>query len=148
MPYTSFAQISLFSVVSHDTILHHYFCILDQHLKDATVHGQLVKSGRAWGDHINEPWNILVCVGVYIIFSVGFDITICALCGDAVLAMGQFNTHTLTHTLYAHLLCSTSSHPRLPYFVFSCLFLTGRFIAYESILHHTMLFCSESWRCL
>ena len=64
-------------------------CLLDQHLKDSTVHGQLVKSGRAWGNHINEPWNILVCVGAYIIFSVGFDITICALCGDAVLAMGQ-----------------------------------------------------------
>lgn len=62
------------------------------------MHGQLVKSGRAWGDHINEPWNILVCVGAYIIFSVGFDITICALCGDAVLALGKCYTHTHTFT--------------------------------------------------
>jgi hypothetical protein len=72
-------------------------CLVDQHLKDATVHGQLVKSGRAWADHINEPWNILVCVGAYIIFSVGFDITICALLGDAVLAIGQSNTTTHRH---------------------------------------------------
>jgi hypothetical protein len=53
------------------------------------VHGQLVVRGLAWAQHINEPWKILVYAGAYIIFSVGFDITIIALLGDAVLAVGE-----------------------------------------------------------
>ena len=57
---------------------------------DQSVHGQLVHRGRAWADHITEPWKILVYVGAYIIFSVGFDLTIFALLGDAVLAIGTF----------------------------------------------------------
>lgn len=48
-----------------------------------------MQRGRAWGAHIKETWTILVYVGAYIIFSVGFDITICALLGDAVLAIGE-----------------------------------------------------------
>lgn len=52
------------------------------------MHGQLVARGRAWGAHIAEPWRILVCAGAYIILSVGLEITVCALLGDAVLAIG------------------------------------------------------------
>jgi hypothetical protein len=58
-------------------------------LGDTSVHGQLVVRGLAWAQHINEPWKILVYAGAYIIFSVGFDITIIALLGDAVLAIGE-----------------------------------------------------------
>ena len=64
---------------------------------DQSVHGQLVHRGRAWADHITEPWKILVYVGAYIIFSVGFDLTIFALLGDAVLAIGTFiDSYTLS----------------------------------------------------
>jgi hypothetical protein len=131
--HPSASLVQIFQFLSHDTALHrstayhikshhsyHYYlqfgfsfllscCLVDQHLKDATVHGQLVKSGRAWADHINEPWNILVCVGAYIIFSVGFDITICALLGDAVLAIGQSNTTTYMHT---HTLTLSDTHTK------------------------------------
>ena len=58
-------------------------------LGDTSVHGQLVARGLAWAQHINETWKILVYAGAYIIFSVGFDITIIALLGDAVLAIGE-----------------------------------------------------------
>lgn len=62
---------------------------------ESSVHSQLVQRGRAWGAHINETWTILVYVGAYIIFSVGFDITICSLLGDAVLAIGENSTIVL-----------------------------------------------------
>jgi hypothetical protein len=63
------------------------------------VHSQLVRRGRAWGAHITETWTILVYVGAYIIFSVGFDITICSLLGDAVLAIGESRAVRLCSTL-------------------------------------------------
>jgi hypothetical protein len=47
----------------------------------------LIEQGLAWAAHINEPWHILVLVGIYIIISVGIDITIFAIIGDAILAI-------------------------------------------------------------
>jgi hypothetical protein len=59
--------------------------------KDDSVHGQLVKRGRAWGAHLNEPWRILCFAGAYIILSVGFQLTVCSLLGDMVLAIIRAN---------------------------------------------------------
>lgn len=60
---------------------------------DHSVHGQLVQRGKAWANHISEPWKILVYVGAYIILSVGLELTICSLLGDAVLAIGEYSTY-------------------------------------------------------
>jgi hypothetical protein len=53
--------------------------------RENTLNYQLVARGNAWADHINEPWNILVAVGLYIIISVGFGLPIFGLCGDLIL---------------------------------------------------------------
>jgi hypothetical protein len=52
--------------------------------KGGDVHSQLVKKGRQWADHINEPWHMLVLVAVYIFLSVGLGITLFCGLGDAV----------------------------------------------------------------
>jgi hypothetical protein len=67
-----------------------------------SVHANLVLRGQAWGAHVNEPWRILCMVGTYIILSVGFQLTICALAGDAVLAIvrsGGYYTDNLNEHL-------------------------------------------------
>jgi hypothetical protein len=50
-------------------------------------HEGLCKQGNAWGEHINEPWRILVIVGVYIIVSVGLGMPIFGLLADAVVGI-------------------------------------------------------------
>jgi hypothetical protein len=54
---------------------------------DTGIHGQLVKSGNQWADHINEPWHVLVAVAAYIFISVGFGVTLFCGIGDAVAAV-------------------------------------------------------------
>eukprot|EP01038_Epipyxis_sp_PR26KG_P011709 gene11709-15674_t len=49
------------------------------------IHNALVEQGRAWADHINEPWNILVAVGIYITISVGLGIPIFGTCVDIII---------------------------------------------------------------
>eukprot|EP01038_Epipyxis_sp_PR26KG_P007438 gene7438-10134_t len=49
------------------------------------IHNTLVAQGRAWADHISEPWNILVAVGIYITISVGFGIPIFGTCVDIII---------------------------------------------------------------
>lgn len=86
--------IAPYCIASYQQTISSYLILVPQFFlatsrNDSSVHGQLVLRGRAWGAHISETWTILVYVGAYIIFSVGFDITICALLGDAVLAIGE-----------------------------------------------------------
>jgi len=39
------------------------------------VNESLIQQGKRWGDHINEPWNVLVYVGCFIIATVGCGLT-------------------------------------------------------------------------
>jgi hypothetical protein len=55
--------------------------------RDYSVHRALVRQGRVWADHINEPWKVLVLAGLYIIISVGFGLPIIGLLADAFLAI-------------------------------------------------------------
>lgn len=52
--------------------------------KDLTVHEQLVEKGRMWGDHINEPWNVMVLAAIYVIGSVCLGLPLFGLIGDGV----------------------------------------------------------------
>jgi hypothetical protein len=44
--------------------------------KESGIHERLVKQGRTWARHVQEPWEILVLVGAYLIVSVGLGLPI------------------------------------------------------------------------
>lgn len=56
-------------------------------LEKDTTHAALVAQGKAWADHINEFWHMLVLAGFYILFSVGLGLPIFGLIADAILAI-------------------------------------------------------------
>jgi hypothetical protein len=47
-------------------------------------HEKLVKQGKAWGAHLNEPWHVLVLVAIYIFLSVGLGLPLFGLLADAI----------------------------------------------------------------
>lgn len=51
---------------------------------ESIPHSRLVHQGRAWGRHLNEPWQMLVIAGFYILFSVGLGLPICGLIADGI----------------------------------------------------------------
>ena len=53
--------------------------------KESITNSNLTKQGKLWGQHISEPWNILVLVGFYIFFSVGLNLPIFGLTADVIL---------------------------------------------------------------
>ena len=52
------------------------------------IHKALVERGRAWGRHVQEPWIILVFVGVYVFISVSLGLPIVGLLSDLVRKIG------------------------------------------------------------
>ncbi len=54
---------------------------------DHSPHAQLVKQGKAWAAHVNEPWNVLLAVGLYLLISIGLNLPIFGLIGDAIVAI-------------------------------------------------------------
>jgi hypothetical protein len=42
----------------------------------STLHQQIVKQGKTWGNHVREPWMVMVIVGVYIVIAIGFGLPI------------------------------------------------------------------------
>eukprot|EP01035_Chromulina_nebulosa_P018923 gene18923-24727_t len=40
--------------------------------------------GKAWAEHVNEPWSMLVLAGLYIYLSVGLGLPICGLIADLI----------------------------------------------------------------
>lgn len=68
--------------------------------KPLTTHQRLVRQGQRWGEHISEPWSVLVCVGAYIIASVGlglpiFNVLAHAIIGIAKIAGADFHVEYL-----------------------------------------------------
>ena len=55
--------------------------------KELTVHDQLVLTGRMWGDHVNEPWNVMILAGFYVLISVALGLPLWSLVGDAIYAL-------------------------------------------------------------
>ena len=90
-------HIMLYHIISHHNILYHIIAV--QKDLSLSVHSQLVHRGKAWADHISEPWKILVYVGIYIILSVGLELTVCSLLGTAVLTIGT-NLRVEQYLLY------------------------------------------------
>jgi uncharacterized membrane protein YgcG len=55
--------------------------------RNLSVNAALVARGRAWAEHINESWKVLVLAGLYIFISVGFGLPIVGLLADAFIAV-------------------------------------------------------------
>jgi uncharacterized membrane protein len=49
------------------------------------THELLVNQGKAWAEHVNETWQMLVLAAIYILFSVTFQIPIFGATADAIL---------------------------------------------------------------
>jgi hypothetical protein len=59
----------------------------NQEKKILLTNDLLIEQGQRWAAHVNEPWHMLVLVGMYIILSVGCNITFFGIIGDAILAI-------------------------------------------------------------
>lgn len=55
------------------------------------THSHLVQQGRAWGEHVSEPWNVLVLTGIYIFLSVGLGLPIFGLLSDIIVSILKSN---------------------------------------------------------
>lgn len=77
-----------------------------------SIHDKLVEQGIMWSQHVNEPWNMLVLSGLYILVSVGLGLPIIGLFCDAILKVIRVSS-----TSYAISSTSTSIlafTPRFP----------------------------------
>ena len=54
---------------------------------ESATNKQLVTQGKRWAVHINEPWQITVIIGCYIIVSVGLNVTIVRVIADVLVAI-------------------------------------------------------------
>lgn len=54
---------------------------------ELTTYERLVQQGKCWGEHVREPWTVLVLVGGYIMLSVGLGLPLFGLLGDALVAI-------------------------------------------------------------
>lgn len=52
-----------------------------------TVRNELVAQGKAWAEHINEPWMMTVFVGVYLLISVGLGLPLFGCIASVVVAI-------------------------------------------------------------
>ena len=72
------------------------------------VHEALVEKGKVWGQHVQEPWIVLVFTGIYILVSVSLELPIVGVLCDVVRRIAGV-TQPLNYSLIWYPLSSGSS---------------------------------------